>query len=527
MENFSINFLVEEIKNKFKNDVFLSKIKLKKDFLEFKLGKKILCFPMRNRFAPFFAKNAGFESNEVAGPDVNILRKYLEQSKLMVIDKPFEERVVTFTFSKTMIWGERKNFSFIVDAGAVPVKWYIVDENMQILYNKNDSNAISGTKYQFPSDKRESIFSKTKNEISDLNNFRDVINSYKGFGPVFAKELFEVENKSEFLEKLKETDKCKGYLYKKDIFPFLLESQNEEPIEFNDMSEAIFNRLFLTVEDERFTRLRGKLLKKTEDLLKKKEILNEKLVEELKYCENANKFSHIGELLSSNYHKLKKGLDKVILTDFVTEEEVEIPLNPAFHPETNISFYYNKATKATKKKQYVKERVFELKAEINSLKDKTFLLENVEKYEELEEFEEQKQNKKVKKVNQQTAGLVRLNLENGFIIYAGKTSDANHYIYTRKLTEKDLWFHAKDIPGSHVVLKCPDNFKITDKHILIAAEIAAYYSKERLNNLVEIQYTTKANLYSSKGKGKAFVLLRKFKTINVKPNQHTELQEQF
>jgi len=525
MENFSINFLVEEIKNKFSGDVFLSKIKLKKDFLEFKLGRKVLCFPMRNRFAPFFARNAGFESGEVIGPDVNILRKYLEQSRLMKIEKPFEERVIVFTFSKTMIWGERKNFSFLVDAGAVPVKWYIVDEDMKIIYNKNDNNVVAGTTYNFPNDKRKSVFEEAHLDFSKMDKFREIVSKYKGFGPAYAKELFKSSEKKEFLCKIKNTKEVKGFLYKKDVFPFKFKSLPDEPKEFEDMSEAIYHRLFVSVEEERYTVLKGRLIKKTTDLLKKKEILYEKLEKELLECEDSKKYLLKGELLSANFFKLKRGMDNIALTDYYSEKEVDIELDPSKTPDENISNYYNRATKATKKKEYVAKRIVVLKAEINSIKDRLFLLENAETIEELREFEEKKAKVKGKVKKQTVAGLVRYNLEDGFIVYAGKTADANHFIYTRKLTGKDLWFHGKDIPGSHVVLKCPDNLPMNEKSIEIAAEIAAYYSKERQNTLVEVQYTTKENLYSSKGKGKAFVLLRKFKTINVTPSQHLELQK--
>jgi predicted ribosome quality control (RQC) complex YloA/Tae2 family protein len=525
MENFSINFLVKEIKNTLKFDVFLSKIKLKKDFLEFKIGKKILCFPMRNRFAPFFIGNANFESDEVAGPDVNIFRKYLEQSRLISIEKPFLERVVFFTFSKTMIWGEKKEFSFVVDAGAVPVKWYIVDSDMNIIYSKNDGSAVAGTKYMLPVDNRKNLFEQPF--IDDTcNNLKDFISTYKGFGPAFAKEFLMSDDKKIFLSKLKQFENIKGYLYKKDVFPFQFLSIKEEPVLFDTMSEALCYKLFKTVEHERFTFLKGRLMKKSTDSLKKKEKLLKKLKKELLECEDSKKYLLKGELLSANFHMLKRGMEEIELLDYYSNNSVKIQLDATLSPEGNIGKYYNKATKAANKKKFVKERVRELEGEIASIKDRLYLLENVTGLEELREFDDNKNTKKGKKKKKEVSGLVRYDLKDGFIVYAGKTADANHYIYTRKLTENDLWFHAKDIPGSHVVLKLTNNKqKAEDFAITIAAEIAAYYSKGQNDTFVEVQYTTKENLYSSKGKGKAFVLLRKFKTITVTPNKHNELKK--
>ncbi|BBB32854.1 hypothetical protein TTHT_1340 [Thermotomaculum hydrothermale] len=240
---------------------------------------------------------------------------------------------------------------------------------------------------------------------------------------------------------------------------------------------------------------------------------------ELKDSKKAEELIKKAEILSSNFHKLKKGLKKVKVFDFYTNKEIELTINPELSPQENISRLYRKAARLKRKYPIISERIKELKAEINNLKDNLFLIETTEDLNELLEFEEKKEKKGKNK--KEISGIEKIKIDEDFFVYVGKNSKANHMIYTQKLAKNDLWFHAKDIPGSHVVLKNTKNLnpeKIPSEIIEKAASIAAYYSKARNDTLVEVQYTTKDNLYSSKGKGTGFVLLRDFKTINVKPD---------
>lgn len=518
MENFSINFLIKETKSELNSEIFINKIKLKKEFLVLLTQKTNIFFPLIPKSPPFFLSKRKISGEDIQTHEINIFRKYLENSILMDIEKPFFERIVFLKFKKMMIWGEEKEFFFIINCATLPNKWYITDESKKIIFSKNDTDAISGTTFLPPTTEKEELTFEKLEEIKTLSP-KEIARKYKGFSTNYAKELLNRKNKEEFLKKLFECRSEGGFYYKKDCYPLKMESLEPSLKLYQTFLECIENRFFEKLHGEQIAKLKNKLLKKIKKEIDKKEKLLKKMYLELKDAEKGEELIKKAQILSSNFHKLKKGMGKIKVFDFFENKEVELTLNPELTPQENISRLYRKATRLKRKLPIVKERIEELKGEINHLKDNLFLVETAENIEELSEFEEKKA-KKGKNRKEEVSGIVKVELEDGFFVYVGKNSKANHIIYTQKLSKNDLWFHAKDIPGSHVVLKNTKNLnpdKIPEEIIEKAASIAAYYSKGRNNTLVEVQYTTKDNLFSSKGKGAGFVLLRKFKTINVKP----------
>ncbi len=526
MENFSINFLIKETKKLLAgNEIFINKIKLKKKFLILQTPKTNIFFPLTPKSPPFFVSSRKIKGEDASVQDINVYRKYFENSKLVDIKKPFYERVVFFEFSKMMIWGESKNFTFAINCASLPHRWYIL-ENNKIIFSKYDNEAVAGTEFTLPEDDRLP-FEQMDIEKIDKMSEREITARFKGFSTVYAKELKARKNKKLFLDFLKQSQPQGGFKYQKDCYPFPLEHTKETPVVFNLFTECVENRFFEKLYGEETGQLKTKLLKKTKKEIQSKEKLLKKLEKELNQCEKGNELLKTAEILSSNFNKLKKGLNRVRVFDFYLNKEREIHIDPSLSPSENISKLYKKASKLIKKKPIVKERIKTVKAEIAALNDKLYLIENANSFEELREFDDKKERKE-KKIKGERAGIERIELEKGFFVYVGKNSKANQILYSQKLSKNDLWFHAKDIPGSHVILKNPLNLKTKDippSVIEKAAQIAAYYSKGRNDTLVEVQYTTKDNLYSSKGKGAGFVLLREFETILVKPDKPGEKQK--
>ena len=518
MENFSINFLIKETKKQLNSEIFINKLKLKKEFLVFLTREANIFFPLTPKSPPFFLSKRKISGEDLRTHEINIFRKYFENAILLNIEKPFFERVIFFKFKKMMIWGEEKEFFLILNCATLPNKWYITDEKKRIIFSKNDNEAIAGTEFNLPQTEKQELTETNLNEIEDLSP-KEIARKFKGFSTNYAKELKHSENKEAFLKKIKNCEAEGGFYYKKGCYPIKMQTLEPAIEIYPSFNRCIEETFFKSLYTQQIEKLKNKLMKKLKREIEKKEKLLKKMENELKDSEKGEKLIKKAEILSSNFHKLKKGMEKVKVFDFYQNKEVEITLNPELSPQENISRLYRKATRLKRKMPIVKERIKELKAEINNLKDNLFLVENAESLEDLSEFEEKKE-KKGKNKKTEVSGIEKIELEEGFFVYVGKNSKANHTIYTQKLSKNDLWFHAKDIPGSHVVLKNTKNLKpeeIPQETIEKAASIAAYYSKGRNDTLVEVQYTTKENLYSSKGKGTGFVLLRDFKTIMAKP----------
>ncbi len=523
MENFSINFLIKETKKTLNSEIFINKIKLKKEFLVLITQNNNIFFPLLPKSPPFFLSGKKPIGDDIKSHDINIFRKYLENSILLNIEKPFFERVILFKFKKTMIWGEEKYFYFIVNCSTLPFKWYITDENKKIIFSKNDQNAVAGIEVSLPESNKEEPLIEKLLKSTNLSP-KEFARKFKGFSTNYAREFIQSENKKAFWEKIVNCNLEGGFYYKKDCYPLKMITLEPVVRVFPSFNQCVEERFFEYLNKNKLLSLKSRLEKKFKKEIAKKEKLIQKMYLELKDAEKSERLIQKAQILSSNFQKIKRGMKKVKLFDFFENKEIEVELNPELSPQENISRLYRKATRLKRKLPLVKKRIEELKGEINHLKDNLFLIENAESTEILEEFEEKKEKRK-KSTKTPLSGIEKIKIDKNFFVYVGKNSKANHTLYTQKLSKNDLWFHAKDIPGSHVVLKNPGNVKIEEipeNIIEKAASIAAYYSKGKNNTSVEVQYTTKDNLYSSKGKGEGFVLLRDFKTIFVKPEKKGE-----
>ena len=106
---------------------------------------------------------------------------------------------------------------------------------------------------------------------------------------------------------------------------------------------------------------------------------------------------------------------------------------------------------------------------------------------------------------------------NSNIILVGKNNKQNDYLTLKLADNEDMWFHTKDIPGSHVLLKCAGR-KPDEKEIIEAATLAAYYSKGKMSQNVAVDYTLKKNVKKPSGAKPGLVIYEKNRTIYVTPS---------
>ena len=109
----------------------------------------------------------------------------------------------------------------------------------------------------------------------------------------------------------------------------------------------------------------------------------------------------------------------------------------------------------------------------------------------------------------------------GFTLFVGKNNKQNDYITTKLGKNNDLWFHTKDIRGSHCLLKC-NGSKVDDNTIVACAEIAAFYSKAKLSSNVPVDYCYIKNVKKPSGSKPGMVIYTNNQTINVNPNNKSK-----
>lgn len=217
------------------------------------------------------------------------------------------------------------------------------------------------------------------------------------------------------------------------------------------------------------------------------------------------KLEPFGELLKSSLHRIKRGDREVTVINYWSPglEEVTIPLDPALSPIQNLEKLYKRVKKAKRGLAMIETRLAACRGELHYLEDLAYQVEQSQDQEELSEYaailgisarehgrqpHEQEREKKKSQAGRQLKGVHTKQLASGATIYIGKSAASNEEIYRHLSSANDLWFHAKDIPGAHVLLKTPANRPAADTEIEAAARLAAINSRGKNDTRVEIMY---------------------------------------
>ncbi len=215
------------------------------------------------------------------------------------------------------------------------------------------------------------------------------------------------------------------------------------------------------------------------------------------------KLEPFGELLKSSLHQIKRGDREVTVINYWSPdlEKVSIPLDPALSPIQNLEKLYKRVKKAKRGLTMLKTRLATYHGELNYLEDLAYQVEESQDQEELSEYaaildisarehgrqpHEQEAGKKKSHASRQLKGVNTEQLASGATIYIGKSAAGNEEIYRHLSSANDLWFHAKDIPGAHVLLKTPGNRPASDTEIEAAAKLAAINSRGKNDTRVEV-----------------------------------------
>ena len=275
-------------------------------------------------------------------------------------------------------------------------------------------------------------------------------------------------------------------------------------------------------ERDRVNQQASELIRRVENELEKNRKKLGKQEEELLATENAEEFRQKGELLTTFLHQVPNDQDQVELDNYYTGEKIIISLDKALTPNQNAQRYF-------KRYQKLKEAVKHLTSLIEETRTTILYLESVEtalaqaSLTEIAEIREELiqtgfiRRRQREKIQKRQKPEKYLSTDGQTIILVGRNNLQNDEL-TFKIAKKDeLWFHAKNIPGSHVVIT--GNLQPSDEVKTDAAELAAYFSKARLSNLVQVDMIETRKLNKPTGGKPGFVTYTGQKTLRVTPDE--------
>ena len=253
------------------------------------------------------------------------------------------------------------------------------------------------------------------------------------------------------------------------------------------------------------------------------------LTKELADSQNAAEYRQYADLLMGSLHLMTPGQHKIEVPDLYSESAdettvslVEIPLDPALGPMANVQRYYKKYSRAKRAQELIQQQIVQCKEDILylesialSLNDSISRQETLEIIQELIESGYMPATGRPRSFSKPSEPR-KIALSSGSVIFVGRNNRQNDIVTFKTAQPRDLWFHTKDIPGSHVILRSaggspslPDMEK--------AAHLAAWFSKARESANVPVDYTERRFVKKPSGAKPGFVIYEKQKTLWMTP----------
>lgn len=464
-----------------------------------------------------------------------LLRKHFEGGTIIDINQNGLDRIAIFKVLKTNEFGDKVDKYLIIELMGKNSNLIVCDENFIIIdslkkngISEDGRTVLPKALYEFPQENKHNIFSLTDDEIKNVyensvNNFKDIIATLSGFSPLIAKYIFNHKAPIAALLELKHSLPS----------PRLITLDGKEDYVCCEIGEATktFDSISALLEEFFYHKtIQTEVLEKSNNLkthinhtIKRLENKLVKLQEELTEAKDSEKYRIFGELIINNLYQIKdEKLDKITLFNYYTNEDITILLDKKISVKTNANKFFIKHQKAKKAITYITEQIEISKDELAYLQIIASQIEkaNVKDIEQIKtELEEnhyikKSSNKNVKNRKEKIEILTYLTSNNTEIL-VGKNNIQNEYITHQVAKANDLWFHVKDAPGSHVVLKNPTN---TEEEIRTAAILAAYYSSYQSSSSVPVTYTLARYVKKIPGKRNCFVTFTNEKTIYIDPD---------
>ena len=475
-----------------------------------------------------------FENPAVPNTFIMVMRKYLQGAVIEAIQQVENDRILEISVSNKNEIGDSVAVTLVIEIMGKHSNIILLDKASgkiieaikHVGFSQNSYRTIlPGSTYVAPPQTGslnpftvgdEKLFQILQTEEIEPKRLQQI---FQGLGRDTATEL------SSRLT----TDKLKTFraFFASPTQPSLTEKSfsallfSDSKTQMSTLSELLDTFYMDKAERDRVNQQASELIRRVENELEKNRKKLGKQEEELLATENAEEFRQKGELLTTFLHQVPNDQDQVELDNYYTGEKILIALDKALTPNQNAQRYF-------KRYQKLKEAVKHLTSLIEETRTTILYLESVEtalaqaSLSEIAEIREEliqtgfirrRQREKIQKRQKPEKYLAS---DGQTIILVGRNNLQNDEL-TFKMAKKDeLWFHAKDIPGSHVVIT--GNLQPSDEVKTDAAELAAYFSKARLSNLVQVDMIEIKKLNKPTGGKPGFVTYTGQKTLRVTPD---------
>jgi len=484
-----------------------------------------------------------------------LLRKHLQNGRIVSITQPGLERIIQIDIEHLDEMGDLCRKKLIVEIMGKHSNIIFCNENLLILDSiKHVSGLVSSVREVLPG--KPYFIAQTQDKLNPLDTdwdiwqskvltrpmalFKAIYGSYTGISPILAQEIcyragvdgelptaalsapdgrrvYEVFHK--MMQQIADGNFAPHIAYTgKDpvefaAFPLTMYSSgNDQIIPYESMSRLLEQYY---AEKNTLTRIRQKsadLRRIVQTLLErniKKYDLQQKQMEDTQKKET---YRIYGELINTYGYGVAPGSKSMEALNYYTNEMITIPLDPDMTPSENAKRYFEKYNKLKRTHEALSELTEQVKSEIDHLESISAALDIALQEEDLVQIKQElaesgyihkRSGSKKEKVTSRPFHYIS---SDGFHMYVGKNNYQNDELTFKFATGNDWWFHAKNTPGSHVIVKCDGADTLPDRTFEEAGRLAAYYSKGRNQDKVEIDYIQKKHVKKPGGGKPGFVV---------------------
>ncbi len=485
-----------------------------------------------------------------------LLRKHLQNGRITDISQPGLERIVHLRIEHLDEMGDLRQKTLVVEIMGKHSNIIFCDEEGIIIDSiKHISAAVSSLREVLPG--KPYFVAGTQNKLDALHTdrqgfqdalsarpqpaFKAIYGSFTGISPVLAQELCYEAGvdgdrptaglTQEDYDRLYQAFAAMVSAIREERFTPCIAYQGKDPVEFcalpltmyqqepkeHTLPCASMSRLLEQYYAQRssLTRIRQKsadlrhIVQTALERNVKKYDLQQR---QLKDTEKRETYRIYGELLNTYGYGAQPGAKVLEAVNYYTGEPLSIPLDPTLTATENAKKYFEKYGKLKRTFEALSTLTTEVKAEIDHLESVSNALDIALQEEDLAQIKEEltesgyirrRNSTKKQKITSRPFHYLS---SDGFHIYVGKNNYQNDELTFKLATGNDWWFHAKQMPGSHVIVKLENGQELPDRTFEEAARLAAYYSRGRGHDKVEIDYVQKKHVKKPNGAKPGFVV---------------------
>lgn len=492
-----------------------------------------------------------------------LLRKHLQGGRIVSITQPDMERIIRIKIEHLNEMGDLCTKDLIIE---------LMGKHSNIIFCENDriidsikhvSAQVSSVREVLPG--RTYFVPNSDEKINPLHAAstyltenvlskpycasKAIYSSLNGISPVVANELcyradIDADVSTDALSEEQKIHLANQIIWlsddlKKEKFTPVIYFNGKEPVEFSAVlltqfsdldcqkSDSISDILRLFYEQKNaYTRIR----QKSADLRKivhtalercsKKFSLQDRQLNDTKKRE---KYKIYGELLNTYGYQAKNGEKEIIVPNYYTGENLAIPLDENLSATENAQKYFAKYAKLKRTSEALTDQIAQTQKEVNYLESVLNAIDIAETEDDLNAIRNElcdtgfvRRHAANRKTKSKSKPLHYISSD-GFDIYVGKNNYQNDELTFKTANGGDWWFHAKGMPGSHVIARTQGK-ELPDRTFEEAAKLAAFYSKGRDNEKVEIDYLERKNVKKPNGAAPGFVIYYTNYSMNIAPN---------